>query len=112
MINLKPSEDIVPMSEFRNNLSDCAARARKSGRPLLLTQNGRASYVFMDLATFEEIRERLEKMEAYEDLLVAEGEADRGEVMSLDDFEKEIHARRAREDRKAKSKTRRMRAAV
>ena len=63
MINLKPSEDIVPMSEFRNNLSDCAARARKSGRPLLLTQNGRASYVFMDLAAFEEIREKLEKIE-------------------------------------------------
>ena len=64
MINLKPSEDIVPMSEFRNNLSDCAARARKSGRPLLLTQNGRASYVFMDLAAFEEIREKIEKMAA------------------------------------------------
>ena len=112
MMNLKPSEDIVPMSEFRNNLSDCAARVRTSGRPILLTQNGRASYVFMDLAAFEEIREKLEKMEAYEDLLAAEGEADRGEVMSVDDFEKEIRERRAREDRKAKSKTSRIRAAV
>ena len=112
MINLKPSEDIVPMSEFRNNLSECAARARKSGRPLLLTQNGRASYVFMDLAAFEEIREKIEKMEAYADLLAAEGEADRGEVVSIEDFEKEIYERRAREDRKAKSKTNRIRAAV
>ena len=112
MISLNPSEDIVPMSEFRNTLSDCAARARKSGRPLLLTQNGRASYVFMDLAAFEEIREKIEKMEAYADLLAAEGEADRGEVVSIEDFEKEIHERRAREDRKAKSKTNRIRAAV
>ena len=86
MLNLKPSEDIVPMSEFRNNLSDCAARARRSGRPLLLTQNGRASYVFMDLAAFEELRDKLDKMEAYEDMLVAEGEADRGEVVSLEDM--------------------------
>jgi prevent-host-death family protein len=112
MISLNPSEDIVPMSEFRNTLSDCAARARKSGRPLLLTQNGRASYVFMDLAAFEEIREKLEKMEAFEDILAAEGEADRDEVMSIEDFEKEIRERRAREDRKAKSKTNRIRAAV
>ena len=112
MINLKPSEDIVPMSEFRNTLSDCAARARRSGRPLLLTQNGRASYVFMDLAVFEELRDKLDKMEAYEDLLAAEGEADRGEVVSLEDFEKKIRERRAREDRKAKSKTNRIRAAV
>ena len=49
MLNIKPSEDIVPMSEFRNNLSECATRVRNSGRPILLTQNGRASYVFMDL---------------------------------------------------------------
>ena len=88
MVNLKPSEDIVPMSEFRNNLSECAARVRNNGRPILLTQNGRASYVFMDLATFEEIREKLEKMEAYEDLLVAEGEADRGEVYTVDEVER------------------------
>jgi prevent-host-death family protein len=112
MISIKPSEDIVPMSEFRNNLSDCATHARKSGRPLLLTQNGRASYVFMDLTTFEEIREKLEKMEAYEDLLAAEGEADRDEVVSIDNFEKEIRERRAKEDRKAKSKTNRIRVAV
>lgn len=88
MINLNPSEDIVPMSEFRNNLSGCAARARKSRRPLLLTQNGRASYVFMDLATFEELREKIEKMEAYADLLAAEGEADRGEVYTIDEVER------------------------
>ena len=51
-------------------------------------------------------------MEVYADLLAAEGEADRGEVVSIEDFEKEIHERRAREDRKAKSKTKRIRAAV
>ena len=112
MLNIKPSEDIVPMSEFRNNLSECATRVRNSGRPILLTQNGRASYVFMDLTAFEEIREKLEKMEAYEDLLAAEGEADRGETVSVEDFEKQIRERRAKEDRKAKSKTSRVRAAV
>ena len=99
MMNLKPSEDIVPMSEFRNNLSDCAARVRTSGRPILLTQNGRASYVFMDLVTFEGLREKLDKMEAYEDLLAAEGEADRGEVASHEDFMREVRQRRAKEDR-------------
>jgi len=112
MFNIKPSEDIIPMSEFRNNLADCATRTRQSGRPLLLTQNGRASYVFMDLVAFEEIREKLEKMEAYEDLLVAEGEADRGEKTSVEDFEKQIRDRRAKEDRRAKSKTGKLRVAV
>ena len=104
MINLKPSEDIVPMSEFRNNLSDCAARARKSGRPLLLTQNGRASYVFMDLAAFEEIREKLEKMEAYADILAAEGEADRGEVYTVDEVERMMATHIAKHSEKRNDK--------
>lgn len=105
MFITKPSEDIIPMSEFRNNLAECAARARQNGRPLLLTQNGHAAFVFMDLVAFEELREKLEKMEAYEDLLTAEGEADRGEKISVDELEKQIRDRRAREDRSAKSKT-------
>ena len=104
MINLKPSEDIVPMSEFRNNLSGCAARARKSRRPLLLTQNGRASYVFMDLAAFEEIREKLEKMEAYADILAAEGEADRGEVYTIDEVERMMATHIAKHSEKRNDK--------
>ena len=81
----RPSEDVVPFSECRNNLSAYINRVRETRRPMLLTQNGRASYVFMDLTTFEEIRE---KMEAYEDLLVAEGEADRDEVYTVDEVER------------------------
>ena len=51
-------------------------------------------------------------METYEDLLVAEGEADRGETVSLEDFEKDVKSRRAKEDRRRKSKTARLRVAV
>ena len=51
-------------------------------------------------------------MEAHEDLLVAEGEADRGETGFLEDFKKEIKGRRAKEDRRRKSKTARLRVAV
>ena len=36
-------------------------------------------------ATWDEIQEKLEKLETYEDILVAEGEADRGEVYTSDD---------------------------
>ena len=82
------AEGDMPFSECRNNLSAYTNRVRETRRPILLTQNGRASYVFMDLAAFEEIREKLEKMEAYEDLLVAEGEADRGEVYTVDEVER------------------------
>lgn len=112
MYNFKANEDILPLSEFRSNLAGCIARTRETGRPIVVTQNGRTAGVFVNASIWDEMQERLEKAEAYEDLLVAEGEADRGEAVSLEDFEKEILSRRAREVRRTKSKTSRIRAAV
>ena len=109
MYNFKANEDILPLSEFRSNLAGYITQTRETGRPIIVTQNGRTAGVFVNASTWDEIQEKLEKMEAYEDLLVAEGEADRGEVVSIEDFEKDV---RAREDRKAKSKTSKLRAAV
>ena len=99
MFEFKPSEDIISMSKFRTTLASCASRAKDTSRPLILTQNGRAAYVFMDVSAFEEMRN---KLETYEDLLVAEGEADRGETVSHKDFMSEVRANR-------KSRARRMR---
>ena len=98
MFDFKPTEDIISMSEFRTTLASCAARTRGTNRPLFLTQNGHAAYVFMDVAAFEEMRDRLE---TFEDILVAEGEADRGETISHDDFMKEVRVNR-------KTRTRRL----
>ena len=91
MFKFKPSEDIISMSEFRTTLASCAARTKDTNRPLVLTQNGRASYVFMDIVAFEEMRD---KLESYEDILAAEGEADRGETISHEDFIKEVRSNR------------------
>ena len=97
MFDFKPTEDIISMSEFRNTLASCATQSKEAKRPLILTQNGRAAYVFMDIATFEEMRD---KLETYEDILVAEGEADRGETISHEDFMKEVRANRKRRTRR------------
>ena len=39
----RPSEDVIPFSECRNNLSTYIARVRETRRPVLITQNGRAA---------------------------------------------------------------------
>ena len=97
MPTIKTTEDVISLSEFRNGISAFVAQLHKTHRPILLTQNGRTAAVVLDAAAWDEIQEKVEKMEAYEDLLVAEGEADRGETTSLDDFEREIKERRAKE---------------
>ena len=111
MPDFKPTEDIISMSEFRTTLADCVVRTAETHRPIILTQNGRATSVFLSASDWERIAEKLEKAEAYEDLLVAEGEADRGETITFDELKKQIKCRRAKEDRKSKSKTAKIEAA-
>lgn len=74
--SIKLTEDVIPLSEFRSTISDCFARTRKTHRPLLITQNGRASSVVLDVADFQRLRETLE---LWDDLRTAEAELDAGQ---------------------------------
>ena len=80
MLDFKPTEDILSLSEFRSTLADCVARTAETHRPIILTQNGRASSVFLSAADWEKICQKLYDAEASEDVLVSEGEIERGEV--------------------------------
>ena len=88
MLNFKPTEDIISMSEFRNTLADCVARTAETHRPIILTQNGRATSVFLSAAEWEKISEKLYNAELYEDILVGEGESERGEVYTQDEVKR------------------------
>lgn len=109
MLDFKPTEDIISMSEFRTTLADCVARTAETHRPIILTQNGRATSVFLNAADWEKICALVEKAEAYEDLLVAEGEADRDEVYTLAEVEKMMDRETAKLSKGSTRKTRRSR---
>ncbi len=85
MFDFKPTEDIISMSEFRNTLADCVARTAETHRPIILTQNGRATSVFLSAAEWEKISEKLYNVELYEDILIGEGESERGEVYTTEE---------------------------
>lgn len=90
MFDFKPTEDIISMSEFRTTLADCVARTAETHRPIILTQNGRATSVFLSAADWEAISEKLYNAEAYEDFLVGDGESERGEVYTQDEVKRLI----------------------
>ena len=91
MLDFKPTEDIISMSEFRNTLADCVARTAETHRPIILTQNGRATSVFLSAAQWEKITEKLYNAELYEDILVSEGESERGEVYTQDEVKRMLN---------------------
>lgn len=92
MPDFKPTEDIISMSEFRTTLADCVSRTAETHRPIILTQNGRASSVFLSAADWEKICQKLYDAETYEDILVSEGESERGEVYTHDEVKRMIEA--------------------
>ena len=56
----RPSEDVVPFSECRQNFSTFINRPRQTHRPILITQNGRATSYLVDAADFDDLMDRIE----------------------------------------------------
>ena len=57
---IDPVEDIVPFTTFRASLSKFMEQTRRTGRPVIVTQNGKAATILADLSTFDDLIETLE----------------------------------------------------
>ena len=56
----RPSEDVVPFSECRNNLSMYIGRVHETHRPVLITQNGRAVSYLVDAESMDNLFDQME----------------------------------------------------
>ena len=65
------SKSIISLSEFNSEASQLLARIRKSGEAIVLTQNGTATAVVHDIASFRKIEQGLLMLK-----LLVQGEAD------------------------------------
>jgi len=83
MIKLK--DEIDSLSNFKRNTSEFVDQLKKSGRPVVLTINGRAELVVQDAASYQrllEVSERLETIEALRPA-IEEMKAGKGESAEL-----------------------------
>jgi prevent-host-death family protein len=51
--------DVHPLSEFRAKAARLIAHAQKTGRPMVITQNGKASAVMLSASAWEDLQEDL-----------------------------------------------------
>jgi len=58
-LNMKPSEDIKPISYFKAHASEVIADVSNNQKTLIITQNGEAKVVVQDIRTFEQFQESL-----------------------------------------------------
>ena len=94
------SRDIHPLTDFKRNTTDFLAQLKQTGRPVVLTINGKAELVVQDAASYQrlfDLAERLETIQAGKEGLAS---ADRGEGKALDDvfdaLEKDLRRAKAR----------------
>ena len=64
MVNL--SQDIHPLTDFKRNTSEFMNQMKKTRRPVVLTVNGKAELVVQDAESYQQILDRLERLEAVE----------------------------------------------
>jgi PHD/YefM family antitoxin component YafN of YafNO toxin-antitoxin module len=88
-------EDIRSLSDFVRNAKAYQRRLQKTGRPEVLTVNGKASIVIQDAAAYQKLMDELEHARTQESLRQAE----RGEGLPVDEAFALIR-KRARDRRK------------
>ncbi len=73
---LRPSADVLPITEFRANTSAMLNQLHATKRPVVLTQHGRSAAVVMDVGVYEGL---LDEIALLRDVRVAEEQIAPGE---------------------------------
>lgn len=86
-MQVKFSEDVVPLSDLKINPGKVVGRAQETHRPILLTSRGRGIAVVQGLEDYERAAEELRFVKA-----VAQGLMDvrEGNTISLEDAKKTL----------------------
>lgn len=83
-------DEIHSLSDFQRNARKHIVRMKKKRRPLVLTINGKAEMVAVDVKSFQEMLEIIDRVEAVEGIRQGLESKKRGEGKTLEQFDKEM----------------------
>jgi prevent-host-death family protein len=84
------TEDISPLTAFKRESATMIARIKETGRPQILTVNGKPSVVVMDAAAWQEMQDRLDYAEAVAGIRKGLTQARAGEGIEANRFFDEL----------------------
>lgn len=87
MQKIQLDQDIQPLSEFRSRVAFYFDKVKKTGRPLIITQNGKSSAVLLDVSEYQSM---VDKIEVLEDIRSAEKQIDQGSGISHQELKKKF----------------------
>jgi prevent-host-death family protein len=84
------SKDILSLTEFKRKTSECVEQMKESGRPMVLTVNGKAQLVVQDAESYQKVLDALDRAEALEGIRRGLADVEAGRTMSLQEFSDRI----------------------
>ena len=87
---MRQLKHIESLTAFKRNTTEYVKMIKKSGKPLILTVNGRAEIIVQDAESYQRMLERLDRAETIEAVREGLESARQGKTMSLDLFDKEM----------------------
>jgi prevent-host-death family protein len=87
---MKLAEDIKPITYVKTHSTDLLKEVNKNKRPIVITQNGTARAVLLDITSYEKQKNTMLMLK-----LVAQGEHDikKGNLVEQEEFFKEMDKR-------------------
>lgn len=85
--------DVHPLTDFKRNSTEFRERLKKTGRPEVLTVDGRADLVVQDVAAYQALLDELDRLQAIDGIRRGLLDVEKGRGQSLEDVDKELRAR-------------------
>ncbi len=86
------SKDIRSLTDFKRNTTELTEHLKQSGRPLVLTVNGKAEFVIQDAASYQALAEEAELAITIAGIQRGLDQIKRGESRPFREFYKEFAA--------------------
>ena len=80
-------DDIMPLSEFQRHARERIASLKATGRPAMLTVNGRAEVVVQDAVAYQRLLDTPDRLETLEAIHEGLAQKDSGEAIPLEAFQ-------------------------
>ncbi len=84
------SKDIRSLSDFKRNTTDFVREMKESGKPVVLTVNGRSELVVQDATSYQKLLELVDRLEAIEGIKRGLADADAGRGQPLEEAVEDI----------------------
>jgi prevent-host-death family protein len=88
MLNI--SRDIHSLSSFKRNTLEFIEQMKQTGKPIVLTVNGKAELVVQDAQSYQKLLDALERWETIAGIKQGLEDIEAGRTSSLSDFEREM----------------------